>query len=394
MITVAEAKALISGRCKPLNSERIPLQRALGRVLSEPVIAPISLPGFRQSAMDGYAVIASDLDRVDVELQLVGEVAAGAQEELPLRHGEAIRIFTGAVVPDDATAVIMQEHTSVTNGGVIIHEENIPDQQNIRQVGDQIHAGEQALDKGLELNAAALGFLTSLGITEVAVFRQPKIALFTTGSELVQPGEPLGRAQIYDSNTITMESVLRKDGFEVVDHFGAEDDYQATRDALERMIREYDVLICSGGISVGDYDFVGKALNELDTEEVFYKIRQKPGKPMYYGINGPCHVFALPGNPASLLVCYYEYVRQSLLGMSGSARELKSRQMVLSASVSKKEGRALYLKAHADGDQVSPLGGQGSFILKSFAEANALIYLPEEGGGHDAGEFAEVHLLP
>ena len=282
MISVEGAKKLVDQNTEALPSIEIALAEGLGYVLSEDVYAPISHPPFQQSAMDGYAIGQLNENTPSNTFKLVGKIKAGDLSTFSLKEGEAIRIFTGAMVPNGAMSVIMQEATEVIGGDLVIHQE-IKAGSNIRPEGDQIKVGELALSKGTMLSPAGVGFLADLGIIRLKVYDKPKVGLIVTGNELVQAGQKLQAGQIYESNSTTLTAALQATEINVAATKLVQDNLEQTTLTIEKLMESMDVLIISGGISVGDYDFVGKALKSLNVEEVFYKVKQKPGKPLFFG---------------------------------------------------------------------------------------------------------------
>ena len=390
MIDVDAAKSIVRQLKFVPKIIRLPLTESLGYVLSADVLAPIYMPPFDQSAMDGYAL---KLDET-LDYKIIGEVQAGSSENPSMKMGDAVRIFTGAAVPSDANAVIMQEKTRV-EGDLLKIDELPKPSANIRPLGEQIKKGAIALEKGTELSPAAVGFLAGIGVSDVAVFQKPSIAVVVTGDELVSAGQVLKRGQIYESNGIMLANALQHTGFEVPTVVRVKDDYEATKKLLKELLEKQDFVLISGGISVGDYDFVGKALLELGVEQLFYKVRQKPGKPMFLGRTATSVVFALPGNPAAALSCYYQYVLTALkkaVGLPNFA--LKKIYLPINKAYLKKGNRAHFLKAKLTENGVERLDGQSSAMLFSFAYADALIYIPEDQMQTEAGALVEVHLLP
>ncbi|WP_353717581.1 gephyrin-like molybdotransferase Glp [Dyadobacter sp. 676] len=395
MVTVSEAKKRIVENTPSLPVVRLPLAVATGHVLAEEVIAPVALPPFRQSSMDGYAIVHSDVTEPGKPLRLAGESKAG-QAALPVvESGTAVRIFTGAPVPDRATAVVMQENVLVADGVVRINEYPVPEGKNVRKAGQQIARGAVALPAGTPVSPGAIGFLKGMDVNEVAVYAKPRVGLLVTGDELLKAGEPLVPGKIYESNSDMLKAALAQLGISQVTISYASDDLEATIGALGRLLDANDVVLASGGISVGDYDFVGKALEALGAETIFYKVRQKPGKPLLFGKKEGKIIFALPGNPASSLVCYYEYVFPTLRKIMGNKEPfLRSVKLPIRNAYQFGGERDEFLKAKvADGEVVS-LDGQESFVIGSFAVADALIYLPVEQNQVAAGDLVEVHLLP
>lgn len=394
MISVERAKKLVEQNTEVLSSIEIGLAEGLEYVLSEDVYAPISHPPFQQSAMDGYAIGQFKKNTPSNTFKLVGEVKAGDLSTFSLKEGEAIRIFTGAIVPNGTMSVIMQEVTEVNGDELFINQE-IKAGSNIRLEGSQIKVGELALPKGTALSPAGLGFLADLGITILKVYSKPKVGLIVTGNELVKAGQKLQKGQIYESNSTTLTSALSATGINVAATKSVQDSLEQTTLTIQKMMESMEVIIISGGISVGDYDFVGEALKSLNVEEVFYKVKQKPGKPLFFGKKNKCLVFALPGNPSAALTCYYQYVLPTIRKMCGkSVHSLEKRHLELKNGYVKKGDRAHFLKAKVEGDTVEILERQSSAMLYSFAVANALVYIPENKDEVQSGELVEVQMLP
>ena len=391
MISILEAILLVKNTSYPLlKSTNKPIEKAGGYKLFEDVFSPINMPPFRQSAMDGYAINLND----SLTYTLIGEIKAGDSLQPHLKKGEAVRIFTGAPVPDTANAVVMQEKVSVA-GSKITLETQIPLNHNIRPVAEQVKKDALALSKNTKLTPAAIGYLASLGIQNVIVFKKPTIAIVTTGNELVEPGQALTYGKIYESNSKMLQNALYNLKFYDVTIHKVEDDYNKTKAILESVITENDLVIISGGISVGDYDFVGKALEELKVEALFYKVKQKPGKPLFFGKKDKTLIFALPGNPAAALTCFYAYVYIALQKMMDNEDLELPRIQAKSLSKFVKNGdRPQYLKAIYNNGNIEILEGQSSAMLQTFAVSNALVYVPEEINKIEIGDLVDVVLLP
>jgi molybdopterin molybdotransferase len=391
MISVEQALEIVHNSVVTTSAtETISVVNALGCTLSEAVVSPISMPPFRQSAMDGYALNLTE----GVQYTLIGEIKAGDPFHPILKKGDAVRIFTGAPVPDTANAIAVQEKASVTGDGLQLHYEVAPG-SNIRDKGEQVTTGQIALQKGALLTPAAIGFITTLGVTELCVFRKPSIAIVSTGNELVAPGSELKYGQIYESNTSMLASALHGLGYLNLNCEQVNDHYGETLTVLRKMIDLHDLVLISGGISVGEYDFVGKALNELGVEELFYKVRQKPGKPLYFGRKDQKLVFALPGNPAASLSCFYVYALPALRRLSGNRDCGLPRTTVRSVTAFQNNAdRAQFLKAYYKDGTVTILDGQSSSTLHTFALANALVYLPEHKRQIEVNDEVEIILLP
>ncbi len=391
MISVEDAIQLVKNSNKPLlKATTKSVEKAGGYFLFEDIFSPINMPPFRQSAMDGYALNLHH----NLAYKLIGEVKAGDGHQPVLKKGEAVRIFTGAPVPDTANAIMMQEKVK-SEGNLINIEHEISLEHNIRPFGEQVKAGDIALKKGTKLTPAAIGYLISLGITEVSVFSKPNIAIITTGNELIEAGQELSYGKIYESNSKMLLSALYNLKFYDVTLHKVEDDYSKTVEKLNDVINENDLVLITGGISVGDYDFVGKALKELQVEEQFYKVKQKPGKPLFYGKKAGTQIFALPGNPAAALSCFYVYVYIALKKMMNrDALELPRTEAKSTSHYEKKGDRAQFLKAIFKNGEVEILEGQNSSMLQTFALSNALVYAPETVSKIKIGDITEVILLP
>ncbi|MFD2726327.1 molybdopterin molybdotransferase MoeA [Hyunsoonleella rubra] len=391
MITISEAITIVKNNGHPLQQATLKkVEKAGGYQLFEDILSPINMPPFRQSAMDGYAVHLHD----DLDYELVGEVKAGDGHTIELNKGEAVRIFTGAAVPDTANAVMMQEKVE-TNGQNITIANQIPLEHNIRPLGEQVNSGGIALKKGTKLTPAAIGYLLSLGITEVPVFKKPNIAIVTTGNELIAPGQPLSPGKIYESNSKMLLAALYNLKFYDVTLYNVEDDYGKTVKTLKKAIDDNDLVMITGGISVGDYDFVGTALKELKVDELFYKVKQKPGKPLFFGKKDDTQVFALPGNPAAALSCFYVYVYIALQHlMSREDLELPRIKAKAINSFEKKGDRPQFLKGIYNNGNVEILDGQNSSMLQTFALSNALIFVPAEVPKINNNDTVEVIQLP
>lgn len=391
MFSIEQALTLIKKHSQPTRQTSITsLSEAMGHVLAENIISPISMPPFRQSAMDGYAL---NLHTSHV-YALIDEVKAGDEKEPILKPGESVRIFTGARVPETANAVVMQERVSVSSKQLTVSSEILVN-DNIRPAGEQVLKGAMALPKGTTLNAAAIGFLASLGIESLKVFNKPSIAIIITGNELVAPGQPLSPGKIYESNGVMLKVELQQLGFDSPTILKIKDDYKATVMALKEIISQNDIVMVSGGISVGDYDFVAGALQELQVEELFYKVHQKPGKPLYFGKKLDTLIFALPGNPAATLSCFYLYVLLALKIRSGETNfDLFRTKASTTTKFYNRAGRPQFLKAIYREGKVTILEGQNSSMLQTFALANALVYVPETTENINVNDLVEVILLP
>lgn len=366
------------------------LMDALGHVLAADVMSPIDMPPFRQSAMDGYAVNFWE----GVTYALLGEIQAGSGNHPKLLPGQSVRIFTGAAVPDSATAVVMQEKALVSGTQVRL-QGPILSEMNIRPQGEQIKKGSIAMAKGTVIKAAHIGFLSGLGITKLRVAKKPSIAIVVTGNELVSPGTPLAYGKIYESNGLMLQAALYELGFKNAHILRIKDDYEQTKNVLQDTISTMDIVIITGGVSVGEYDFVGKALLAIGVEQIFYKVNQKPGKPLFFGKKLNSCIFGLPGNPGAALTCFYIYVYPLLKRYEGAEQlHLDSITMPIVADYVATDRRAQFLKAHVRGGKVEILPGQSSAMVRAFGAANALVFLPEETTQVNKEDFVKTILLP
>lgn len=388
MIKVEDAIAIIEANSKKMPTKLISVSKALGYVLAEKVISPIDMPPFRQSAMDGYAFTHSIRHQYDI----IGTSQAGDHSNIKLKNTEAIRIFTGAFVPDNADTVVMQEHVMANKDSILIA--TMPERfSNVRPKGEQIRKEDIVFEANTLITPAAIGFLACLGITEVEVYKKPKAAILVTGNELVQPGKKLKKGKIFESNSVMLEAALETIGIKKTKVYRVKDNLKATKNALKSILKKYDVVLISGGISVGDYDFVKEALLQNGVQELFYKINQKPGKPMFFGSKNETLVFALPGNPASSLTNFYIYVSPAIKNKLGFTEIHKTKVVrKLNSDIKNSTGKTLFLKAKYDETKVTVLDGQSSAMLNTFAVANSLLIVPEDIQEYKKGQL--VTLLP
>jgi molybdopterin molybdotransferase len=393
MINVTEAKEIIYKNTAELPPVKQPLLNAAGKVIAEDVYAAVDIPAFDQSSMDGYALSFSDL-KVNKSLKIKGEMAAGSNETFSLLPGNAVRIFTGAAVPPGADTVVMQEKTKIENDQIVIDDENLQQGLNVRVKGSEIKAGAVALAKGSSLTPAAVGFLAGVGVTDVLVHPVPSVSIIVTGNELQAPGQPLLYGQVYESNSFMLQAALKRIDITGVKIYRAEDKLETVKESLLEALTKSDIVFLTGGVSVGDYDFVVTAAADIGVEKKFHRIKQRPGKPFYFGKKGNKLVFGLPGNPASVLTCFYEYVEPAILQMTRQKTGLRTMRVPLGEPFKKPAGLTHFLKGFYDGRKVIILNAQESYRLSSFANANCLVKIEEEVTGCERGESVEIHLLP
>ena len=399
---VDRARELIRTFLVPVTAtERVHLRAALGRVLATDIVSPVAVPAHDNSAMDGYAVRFADLTpEGETTLARVGESFAGRPSGVAVRPGECVRIFTGGVIPEGADTVVMQERASEADGRVRIAARAVSKAgQNRRPAGEDLKAGQIVFHSGQRVHPAELGMIASLGTGEVTVFRKLRVAFFSTGDELKPIGTQLAAGEIYDSNRYTIHGMLQRLSCEILD-MGVVPDVP---DALERALADAagaaDVVVTSGGVSVGDADYVKSLIDKLG-EVLFWKIAMKPGRPLAYGRIGHAHFFGLPGNPVSAMVTFYEFVQDALKILQGQRNiaPAPTFKVPLSSPIRKVPGRTEFQRGilSPDGNggfTVRTTGEQGSGILSSMSRANCFIVLPADTGDCAVGERVDVQLL-
>ncbi|MBF0295632.1 MAG: molybdopterin molybdotransferase MoeA [Magnetococcales bacterium] len=398
MMPFDEAYARMLAEVRPIReSVAVPVSEALGRVLSEPVIAPADVPNHANSAMDGYGVRSIDCAGTGpVTLRVIADLPAGDRLTNPLWEGEAVRIMTGAPIPPGCDCVVMQEMVRREGDRVTIPPGRSIG-ENIRPAGEDIRQGTAVLPAGCRLRPPHLGLLTSLGLAQVEVVRRPVVALLSTGNEVLEPGTPLLPGQVYDSNRSSLRAALTTLGMEVLDLGVVRDDRERIAALLRQAGEEADAVITTGGVSVGDHDLVKEVLGGQG-EIHFWQVAMKPGKPQAYGRLGQACFFGLPGNPVSGLTVFLLMVRPALLRLMGAADE-PPRQLraTFRGRLNKKHNRMDFIRGVAhfdpDGVWVETTGAQGSGILTSLAKANALIVLPEAPVTLQDGDVVTIRLI-
>lgn len=391
LLSLAEARAAVLERVVPLPAEPVALGEAGGRILAEDAVATVDLPPFPSSAMDGFAVRAADSPG---RLVVVGSVAAGAPATAGLREGEAMGIATGGAVPTGADAVVRIE--DVVLEGNTVEVPGVGEGTSVRPRGGDIRQGEVVIEKGTRLGAAHVAALAAAGVARVSVSRRPRVAVLATGSELRPPGELLGPGQIFDANGVLLATALSAAGAEVEVLPAVEDDPDAHRTALERGL-DADVLVTTGGVSVGPHDLVRSILRSLGVEEVFWGVAVKPGKPLAFGVRGTTLVFGLPGNPVSSLVGCELFVRPAALALQGASEPGPVyRDARLASAVKRNARRDELLRARMrftdDGVIVEPVTGQESHMIVRAAGADALVLSPRGDG--ELPEGSHVRYFP
>ena len=398
-MSVGQARQFIQQFLSPVvETEKVSTMQALGRVLAADIVSPSNVPNHNNSAMDGYAFRYSAGAKI---IKVIGSAFAGKAFSGEVKAGECVKIMTGAVIPTGADTVVMQERIAIKSDCITLLEVPIRG-ANVRQAGEDLKIGQTVLAKGHVLKPADLGLIASLGIGEVSVFRQLKVAFFSTGDELVGVGNALQTGQIYDSNRYTIFGMLSRLGLVISDLGVAPDQPDLLEATLLKAASENDVVITSGGVSVGEADFM-KGLLAKHGQVLFWKINMKPGRPLAYGkVKGNdgqhAHYFGLPGNPVATMVTFYQFVREALICLMGSqAKPLPMFKVECVEAIKKSTGRSEFQRGvlFEDGGiwKVKPLPNQGSGVLSSMSVANCFIVLDDTVGNCDAGKMVSVQLL-
>src|SRR3954469_12006649 len=362
LLSIAEARAAVAAAVAPLETETVPVATALGRVLAEPLAAGGDVPPFANAAMDGFAVRSGPAGRT---LRIVGELRAGAPGDATVGDGEAVRISTGAMVPPGPAAVLQVELVSLDGDRVTLEDEVAPG-RNVRSPGEDMRQGTTVLEAGTRLGPAELGVAVTAGRGELRAGRRPKVAVVATGDELVAPGTALAPGQIHDSNAVTLAALARAAGAEVGETARAGDTREQTERALTSALDGADVLVVSGGVSVGPHDHVKPALEALGVEQRFWRVALRPGKPTWFGTRADQLVFGLPGNPVSAMVTFHLFARPALLALQGAPfAPGRTRTATLAQPIPRSAERDEAVRVHLDGDSATPTGPQGSHVLTS-----------------------------
>jgi molybdopterin molybdotransferase len=375
-VAVQEAKEILKGLSLSGGKVQLPLQKALGYWTAGPIYAPMQVPSFDNSGMDGYAFAWEDGGD---SRQLAQVVQAGTFPDFTLQAGTAVRIFTGAPVPKGADTIVQQEWVRVEGDRLFFDLEKLTQGMNLRRAGSQCEQGQLILAEGTRVTPGTLGLLASLGVEEVSVFAAPKVGIILTGDEVVEVGQVLHPGQIYNANGPALLGYLSQLGISEVKVYKVKDDPNEVIRVIGEALASSDVLLLTGGISVGDFDFVKEGLAENGVETLFYKVKQKPGKPLLVGKKGSKLVFALPGNPASVLTCFMQFVKPSLgQWMGNPAAWEQAKSYPLATNWEKQVKLTVFLKARLLAGQVEVLPGQESFNLLSFGSADGLIEIGED----------------
>ncbi len=386
-LEIIKSSSVLTG-IETIRPTEIKTEKLSDYFLAEDICSPIDMPPFSQSAMDGYAICGDSN-----QFNIVGEVKTGDVHNYSINNGEAYRIFTGGMIPNGTTAIAKQEIVSVKKNNIILTE-NIKPGTSIRLQGEELKKGDLAIKKGSRLTPAAIGLISGLGIDQIKVRKKPEVALIVTGNELTKIGNPLEKGKIYESNSYTIKSVLLDSGIVCNLEF-VKDSFEETKTVISNAIKKNDLVIMTGGISVGDYDFVGKSLHDLGVKQKFYKVKQKPGKPLFYGETNKTKIFGLPGNPAAALTSFYVYILTAIKTMMGANEpQLLKIKGKMAHDFTKKGDRAHFLKAQIRENLVTVHSGQSSAMLSSFANANCLLFLDETDHTVLKGQDVSVLMLP
>ena len=397
LLPVEEALRRVLAGVAPLAAEEVPLVRATGRILAEDVVASRDMPPFDASSMDGYAVRAADVQQVPVELRVVAEAAAGHGVDVEVGAGEAVRIFTGSPLPKGADAIVIQEHTERASDMVRVLRPAEPG-RFIRRRGMDYHAGEVLLRAGQKLGARQINLAASLNRPALRVRRRPTVAILACGDELVLPGETPREDQVIASNNFGLAAFVEQHGGVPLDLGLQPDDIDAIAEAIERG-READVLVTIGGASVGDYDFIGDAFARLGIARDFWKVAQRPGKPLMFARRSHQRILGLPGNPVSALVCAFIYLRPLLAKLLATDMMPRAIRARLASDLPANDERQDYLRVRLQADESSgdtlalPFSRQDSAMLRALAEADGLLVRPPHAPPLKAGAMVEVLLI-
>lgn len=390
LISVEEAQRVVLEHGKRLDPERVPIERAAGRVLAAPVAALVDLPPFASSAMDGYALRSADTAAAPLRLPIVARIAAGSPAPQPLAAGETMAISTGGAVPEGADAVVPLELVEEGDERIELREA-VTAGANVRARGGDVSAGETVLEPGARLGPAQVAALAAAGASEVQCAKRPRVGILVTGSELKQPGEPLGPGEIYESNGLLLATALQLAGAVPAQLGVVADDPDEHERAMERALLGFDMLITSGGASVGPHDLVRATQAKLRVEELFWGVAVKPGKPVAFGVRRDHLVFNLPGNPVSVLVTFELFVRPAINALLGVPEPLpRYRRGILATTVTRNPHRSEYLRAttRREGEAivVEPLAGRESHMIARAGRADALVEVGSGDGDVAIGE--------
>lgn len=375
MITVQEAREILISNSKTLGFEEVQLLDGIGRILANDVISEMNVPSFNNSAMDGYCFQWID-GKYSYKIQ--GQIQAGDTSVYKVSEGNCFRIYTGAMMPEGANTVIQQEWVTVKNDCIFFDASKLEKGANVRFEASQSKIGDAIAKKGTKINPSMVGLFASVGISKVMVYAKPKVSIVITGDELVELGLKLQKGQIYNSNEYSLKALLFSMGISEIQVFKANDNLASVKNAIQLAKNHADMVLVTGGISVGDFDFVKQAMVEINIPELFYKIKQKPGKPLWVGKTNNQWFFALPGNPAAVVTCFNQYVKPILGIFEGNPFAFEPKyNLPCTNGFKKKPGLTHFLKGHYTSTDVTILTAQESFNMESFNIANCIVEIPE-----------------
>ena len=387
MVTVNEARQIVISQSRIQNVVERDMDRSVGYAVAEDIVSAVEIPSFPQSSMDGYAIRLADKDRL---LPIQDELPAGTPKQISLASFCCIKVFTGGPVPDGADTVVQKEKVIVEGESIRINAPDLEAGANIRLPGTEIKKGRMAIPAGTFIRPMHIGFMASLGIEKISVIRKPSVAIIITGNEVVQPGNVLAPGQIYESNSFSLKACLQQLQIDQVDTSYAKDDLAETEKKIALALTNHDLVLITGGVSVGDHDHVANACMNLGIQKQFHGVKQRPGKPLLFGTKENKLIFGLPGNPASVMSCFYQYVLPAIHILSGTPMPLPVKAN-LAASFEKKASLCFFLKGCVTNGEVVVLEGQASFQLSPFVYANCWIELPETKTIFEKGEEVNIH---
>ena len=382
LISIDDAFALIQAQTKILATETLPLGKCLNRYLAQVITSQVNLPSFSQSAVDGYAIHSVSENLQDATFSVIGEIKAGSEADVQLTDGQAVRIFTGGKIPEGTTHVARQEIVHVESEHLIRLTEHIKAQADIRFTGEEVQCGQQLAEPGQRINIGALAALSMAGVKTLEVFKQPKVAVVITGDEVAETPDDLQAGKVFDANGPLLIAWLQDYGLAVEIRHIADEAEQVTQ-CFEQLKPHYDVIITTGGVSVGDYDFVRPCAFEAGFEQVFWKVKQKPGKPLFFAEymapNHHCYILGLPGNPAAVYVCMQMYGKVLFDALQSQTQSLEWFSAILTHDL-RSDARERFLRMHAYFEQgqlkLKSLAKQQSHMLSNLMQANCLVRIP------------------
>lgn len=388
MINVTEARNMVLANCNVLNTVELSMDASAGYTLAEDIVSDVNIPSFRQASMDGYAIRFEEISHA---LPVQEELPAGTSKQISLMPLSAIKVFTGGPVPDGADTVVQKEKVAIQDKVIHINATDIIAGANIRLPGAEISKGIAAIASGTVIQPLHIGFLASLGITKLSVIRKPSVAVIITGNELVKPGNTLQAGQVYESNSFGLKACLQQLHIDQVTICYVKDNLIETETIIAAALKDHDLVLITGGVSVGDHDHVANACMNVGIQKHFHGVKQRPGKPLFFGTKNKKLVFGLPGNPASVLSCFYQYVLPAIhhLSATNGQEPVKAR---LSSSFEKKIPFTFFLKGFFANGEAEILSGQASFQLSPFVKANCWIELEQTISSFEKG--TEINIYP